>query len=503
MLPRPVERTDLGEVDDAEYGSEYWIELVRQQLRERFGTGAETQGLRVYTTYDPALQRSAYEAVTGTLDVADGPVGSLVAVDNSGRIRAMVAGTDFENNKVNLALGRDGGGSGRQPGSTFKPFALAAFVEQGYSTETLYRSPPTTQFPGVFTEPGELWSPQNFEETDQGILTVEEATWKSSNTVYAGIVNLVTPQRLAEMATRLGVRSELSPDYSLVLGTNEVSVLDMASAFSTFPARGLHVDPYVIRRVESADGEVLYDAATERQADQVISEEVADTVNSVLSGVLDEGTGAAAGLGRTAAGKTGTTSDARDAWFVGYSCELTAAVWMGYEQPRPMDTVPWGRGHRRVVPGTDLAGLHERCRGRRAPVRVPRDRRGGAAGQRVPRVGPHDDDDVVGAAVDHHDRRPVVDHHLRGADDHGTHDDGGADDHHGADHGADDDRRSPRGRRSGLRGLAPTARVSYSRHDGRQPQGAGPSRRPRWLDPPQRPFRRSVPARSVTARSRS
>jgi membrane peptidoglycan carboxypeptidase len=192
VLPRQPERSDLGVMRHAELGAEYWVELIRQQLRVRFGPGAETQGLRVYTTFDPEMQRNAYEAVTGTLDVPDGPVGALVAIDDRGRVRAMVGGTDFTNDKVNLALGRAGGGSGRQPGSTFKPFALAAFVEDGYSVESRYRSPPTTQFPGVFTESQELWSPRNFGRSDLGVLTVEEATWKSSNTVYAGLVNLVT-----------------------------------------------------------------------------------------------------------------------------------------------------------------------------------------------------------------------------------------------------------------------------------------------------------------------
>ena len=337
VLPRAAEKTDLGVVDDAEHGSEYWVDLVRRQLRERFGAGAETQGLRVYTTYDPDMQAKAYEAVTETLDRQDGPSGALVAVDEAGRVRAMVGGTDFANNKVNLALGKQCGGSGRQPGSTFKPFALAAFIEDGYSTESLYKSPPTTQFPGVYTEPGKLWSPRNFKKADQGVLTVEEATWKSSNTVYAGIVNLITPQRLAEMANRLGVRAELRPDYALVLGTNEVSVLDMASAYSTFADRGEHIEPYFIRRVENADGEVLFDASTEVRAEQVISEPVADTVNSVLSGVLIKGTGAGANIGRVAAGKTGTTTDSKDAWFVGYTCTLTAAVWMGHEQPQAME----------------------------------------------------------------------------------------------------------------------------------------------------------------------
>lgn len=338
VLPRPAERTDLGEVRHAEFGSEYWVDLVRRQLRARFGPAAETQGLRVYTTYDPALQRAAFDAVTSVLDVPGGPVGSLVAVDSAGRVRAMVGGTDFESSKVNLALGRQGGGSGRQPGSTFKPFALAAFIEEGYSTESLYRSPPTTQFSGVFTVEGQLWTPGNFEQADQGVLTVEEATWRSSNTVYAGMVNLLSPQRLAETANRLGVTAELRPDYSLVLGTNEVSVMDMTSAYSTFARRGVRIDPYVIRRVETAAGEVLFDAGVERAGEQVIEPEVADTVNHVLTGVLTNGTGTNAALPRPAAGKTGTTSDRRDAWFAGYTCDMTAVVWMGHDQPRPMES---------------------------------------------------------------------------------------------------------------------------------------------------------------------
>lgn len=338
VLPRPAQRSDLGVRRYRELGSEYWVELVREQLRERFGPGAETQGLRVYTTFDPAMQRQAYESLTSTLDVPDGPVGALVAIDADGRVRAMVGGTDFAESKVNLALGRDGGGSGRQPGSTFKPFALAAFIEEGYSTESLFRSPPTTQFDGVYLENGEPWTPGNFGRADQGVLTVEEATWKSSNTVYAGIADLVGPEKVARMANRLGVTAELRPTHALVLGTNEVSVLDMASAYSTFAGRGRHIDPYVIQRVETADGEVLYDVSAEQRAAQVIRPETADLVTSVLTGVLREGTGTAASIGVPAAGKTGTTTDNKDAWFVGYTCHLTAAVWMGYEQPRPMDS---------------------------------------------------------------------------------------------------------------------------------------------------------------------
>jgi penicillin-binding protein 1A len=336
VLARRTKDSDFGDIRHRELGSEYWLEWVRSQLRERFGPGAETRGLRIYTTFDPALQAVALESVTGVLDGPEAPLGSLVAVDRAGRVRAMVAGTDFSTSKVNLALGKEGGGSGRPAGSTFKPFALAAFVEDGYSVKSRFEAPPTTSFPGVYSGPDRLWKPANYDFSDHGVQTVQEATWSSTNTVYAGIVDTVTPEALAEMATRLGVRSELQPNYSLVLGTGEVSVLDMASAYSTISRDGVRIDPYVIRRVEDADGNVLFDAATEMLGEQVVTEEVAQTVASVLQGVITKGTGKSAGLQVPAAGKTGTTNDSKDAWFAGFTCDMTAAVWMGYEQPEKM-----------------------------------------------------------------------------------------------------------------------------------------------------------------------
>jgi len=151
----------------------------------------------------------------------------------------------------------------------------------------------------------------------------------------------VQPARIADMANRLGVTAELKPVYALVLGAEGVSVLDMASAYSTLARHGLRINPYIIRRIEDSGGNVVFDATTDVERTQAVSPDVADTVTNVLTGVISKGTGKAAAFGSPAAGKTGTTDDAKDAWFAGYTCNLTAAVWMGYENPKTM-TLPGG-----------------------------------------------------------------------------------------------------------------------------------------------------------------
>ncbi len=341
ILERTEDTSDFGPVRYSDLGSEYWVELVRRQLRERFGPGAETRGFRVYTTFRPEVQSQAVEAVNGYVNQPGGPLGSLVSVDEEGRVVAMVAGRDYSSSQVNLALGAEGGGSGRAPGSTFKPIALAAFVEDGFSVESRFDAPPTTQFPGVTESDGSPWRPANYDRADHGVETVEQATWGSTNTVYAGMVDEVTPERLVNMANRLGVRSELDPVYSLVLGAVGVSVLDMTSAYSTFARHGVRIDPYIIERIEDSDGNVVFDAAVDVPRQQVVAPDVADTVTAVLTGVIRRGTGRNASFGSPAAGKTGTTDDATDAWFAGYTCRLTSVVWMGYEEPREM-TLPSG-----------------------------------------------------------------------------------------------------------------------------------------------------------------
>ena len=318
---------------------DYFIEYVRSQLAERYGN--ETVfggGLRVYTTLDLGMQGKALQAVHETLDQPGDPAASIVAVDDTGQVRAMVGGTDFANNKVNLAVGAEGGGSGRQPGSTFKAFALAEAMRQGYSVESHIETPSTKVFPEW------NWSPSG--GCCGGVATLAEATAKSANTAFAEMMVELGPEAVIDMAHDLGVATEF-PDIvpAIVLGAGEVSVLDMAAGYSTFANQGTRIDARVITRVEDAQGNLIEEFPAKRT--QVLDVDQASRVTYALQQVIDHGTGEEADFGRPAAGKTGTTQDNADAWFVGYTPKLTAAVWMGY----PEGNIPMTEVHGEVVAG--------------------------------------------------------------------------------------------------------------------------------------------------------
>ncbi len=350
IIPQ-ASRAGLGQVKGAEFGSEYFVEAVRQQLAKLYPDGGiYTEGLRVYTTLDHELQRHAYQTVINELppEDPDNPTASIVAVDSNGRVVAMMGGTDFRASEVNLALGREGGGSGRQPGSSFKPFALAESLEQGFSARSLYSAPSVIEIEGA--NDGGVWRVRGG-GSSKGYRDLVDAMRVSSNVVYAQLMIDTRPDQVIQMAQKLGVRAELPAVNALVLGSGEVSVQDMASAYSTFEREGLAMAPVLIERIEDADGNVLcwypvdgecLATQDQRTGEQVIDPEIARQVNYALRSVVAEGTGRNAQFAQAAAGKTGTTQDARDAWFVGFTCDLTAAVWMGYpgspgEPPRFMD----------------------------------------------------------------------------------------------------------------------------------------------------------------------
>ena len=229
-------------------------------------------------------------------------------------------------------MGRQGGGTGRQPGSTFKPFVLAEAVRQGYTVESAFPAPAKIVFPGA--DQGRDYPVENYENEEfGGSVNLIDATRNSINTVYAQLIDAIGPANVARLAHQAGIpdSTPLVPNISLTLGTSEVSVLDIASAFSTFANRGQRINPSVVLEVASADGRVLRRSPPQRPT-KVLDRREADVVNYCLQQVVQRGSGTGAQFGRPVAGKTGTTQDFGDAWFVGYTPKLTAAVWMGYPE---------------------------------------------------------------------------------------------------------------------------------------------------------------------------
>ena len=317
-----------------EVGTQYFVEYVRRILAARFGDArVNGGGLRVYTSLDLDLQRAAYEAVyTEMLNRPDDPAGALVSIDTDGYVRAMVGGESWDSDepfaRVNFAVGTDGGGRGRQPGSSFKPFVLATAVADGFTVESSFDAPSRIVIPKA--DNGKDWTVRNYEEQALGRLNLIEATVRSSNTAYAQLIDGIGAARVATFAQQLGITSELSPVPSLTLGTPSVSVLEMARAYATFATRGDRVDPLVVVKVTDADGNVLWEPKPVRT--RVMQPDEADVVNDVLRQVVERGTGTRAKLDTPAAGKTGTTQSYGDAWFVGYTPGLSTAVWIGFPE---------------------------------------------------------------------------------------------------------------------------------------------------------------------------
>lgn len=314
----------------------YFLEYVRQKLEEKYGQRLYTGGFKIYTTLDPRLQEEARRVVEETLDREDDPAAALVAVDTTGAVRAMYGGGDFAKSQVNLAVGLEGGGSGRQGGSTFKPFVLAAAIEEGISLDSVLPgwSPREVDFD---EETVKVW---NYGNSQYGGLTVTDATVRSVNTAYATLGGRVGLERVLDEARDLGIRGALPKSPRVVLGLAEVSPLDMANAYCTFASRGERSEIRVVTKIVGPDGKVVDEFPVKRT--RVMKQNDADQVNWVLRQVISRGTGGAAWIGRHAAGKTGTHDENTNAWFVGYTPEqICTAVWMGYPETnnKPMNNV--------------------------------------------------------------------------------------------------------------------------------------------------------------------
>jgi penicillin-binding protein 1A len=349
ILPRET-RVGFGRVRGEEFGTTYFVEYVRRQLQAAGFEDDEIYGggLRVYTTLDYGAQEAAWNAIRSNLDREDDPPASLVAIGADHGIRAMVGGFDFAASQVNLALGEQAGGSGRQAGSAMKPFVLATAIREGVSLNSRFDSPGRLVFPRA--NAGEDWRVSNYGGTEQGVLSLIDATRVSSNTAYAQLMLEVGPEDVVDLAEDAGFADgQLEPFNALVLGTEEVSPLDMASAYSTWGHEGIHTDPISIVRVVRPDGS---EWRPEQDTTEVLTPEQNAQLVFALRQPVEAGTATAARLPVQAAGKTGTTQDNRDAWFVGFLPNgMTASVWMGYDPlpdgtPRFMNNV-----HGRAVTG--------------------------------------------------------------------------------------------------------------------------------------------------------
>ncbi len=285
-------------------------------------------GLRIETTIDPRLQAAA-EASVARLDQPNDPEATLVALEpQTGFVRALVGGRDWSTSQVNLALGRLGGGTGRQAGSAFKPFVLAAGFQEGIGPDKRYRAPSAIR-PRGFDKPV-----RNYGGASYGTVDLRTATWKSINTVFVQLIVDVGIRETAEMAKRLGING-INLDEKLygvmAIGTQETSALEMASAYGVFANRGIKVAATPVLTITDRQGKRVEDNR-ERVGDRVLDEVVADNITNVMEGVIAKGTARRADIGRPAAGKTGTSQNWENAWFVGYTPTLSTAVWMG--QPK-------------------------------------------------------------------------------------------------------------------------------------------------------------------------
>jgi penicillin-binding protein 1A len=296
------------------------------EIARRFGRNAGSAGLRVQTTLYPRMQHSADAAIAGWLRQPSDPAAALVAIDpRSGAVRAMSTGVPTgQHFRFNLATQ-----SRRQAGSAFKMFTLAAALQQGISLSSIWNGPPSLTIPDPRCRNADgPWVVHNFADEKAGTMDLASATAHSVNTIFAQVALRVGPDRVAQMAHRLGVKSPLRPVCSLTLGPEGVSPLEMTDAFATIAAGGVRHPAQTLQDVTGPDGALLQKLRT--RGKRVLSRAVAARVTYALSGVVRGGTGTAADPGRPAAGKTGTAENTVDAWFCGYVPQLAACVWMGY-----------------------------------------------------------------------------------------------------------------------------------------------------------------------------
>ena len=328
----------------------YFLEFVRQQLDAEHGGKLYREGYSVHTTLDATLQRIAEEhfntqiaAVQAKVDAwvarqapahrpdSDRAVvqGAFIAIDPAtGDILAMIGGRDFSESKFNRAHQ-----ALRQAGSAFKPFVYTAAIDNNRFPIDVYDDNSIV----VEEWDGTIWTPENYDHKFKGPVTLRQGLKESRNIIALKLAQDLGPDRVAQYAETMGISTPIDPYYAIGIGSSDVRLLDMVAAYSVFPNRGIYVRPVPVSRIEDSEGSVIFESSPERHA--VLRPAVAVVMTDLMRSVMDEfgGTGRSArfrhGFRWAAAGKTGTTNDYRDAWFLGFTPHLVAGVWVGVDDP--------------------------------------------------------------------------------------------------------------------------------------------------------------------------
>jgi 1A family penicillin-binding protein len=325
---------------------QYFLEYVQQLLEQQYGADLVFKGgLHVYTTLSPSMQLKAEQALRDGLRAVESrrqaiakakpdaaaserPEGAVLSIEpQTGYIKAMVGGYDFFKSEFNRAVQ-----ARRQPGSAFKPFVFIAALESGMTPASVVDDSPVEYPVG---KNGKPWKPDNYDRKFRGPITYQQALEESINVATVKVQEQVGIRRTVDVARRLGVDSPLGDNLSIALGTSDLTLLELTSAYGTLANQGTWMHPTAIRYVLDANRKLLEENAPQGKA--VLSPGVAYVITHMLKGTIERGTGAAAkALGRPAAAKTGTTNDYSNAWFIGYTPKLVTGVWVGYDRPRSL-----------------------------------------------------------------------------------------------------------------------------------------------------------------------
>ena len=314
------------------YEAPYFVELLRHQLEQKYGTEMYTAGYRIHSTIDLKMQEAAEKGLVNGLRAVErrqkkGVQASLVAIElRTGHIKAMVGGLDFWENQFNRATQ-----ALRQPGSAFKPFVYMAALKEGLTSADWINDSPIS-FRG--SRPGQLWSPKNYDGTYNGMVTLKTALARSLNAATVRLAGRVGIKNVVQTARDCGITSDLQPYMPLALGASDVTLLELTHAYATF-ATGRKMDLISYQRIENRDRIIVEENLP--KGDTLLEGEIAHELKNMLAAVVKEGTATKAReLKRPVYGKTGTTNDYADAWFIGFDDDIAVGVWVGRDDHTPI-----------------------------------------------------------------------------------------------------------------------------------------------------------------------